>query len=56
MVRGAPVQQSLRILPVQVEPFGLAVGTHGTTLVGTLIPVNPQPAEILQDRTLVLFR
>src|SRR5712692_10454252 len=56
MIGGAACQQLLRVLLVQVAPFGLPVRTVRPAHIGALLPVDAQPPEIFQNRLLVLYR
>src|SRR5207244_12322343 len=55
VVRRPPVLQGLRILPVQVRPFGLAVRPDRTAHIGSLLPIEPEPVKVFPDRPLVLL-
>ena len=39
-----------------MQPLGLAIGTVRSTDVGTLVPVEPEPAQVLEDALLGLAR
>ena len=56
VVRVAAGQQLVRVRRVEVQPLGLAIGTVRPADVGPLVPVEPEPAQVLEDARLGLAR
>ncbi|MBA7629789.1 hypothetical protein ES703_37293 [subsurface metagenome] len=56
MVRFTLFQQLLGVPLVEIKPLGLPVGTEIPSYIRALIPVQPQPPEIVYQALLVLRR
>src|SRR5579864_1321289 len=51
-IRLALSQQPLRMFAIDFQPIGLSIGTVCAANIGTFVPIEPQPFQILEQRSL----